>query len=419
MRKTIFLFLLIGFISIPFFYNCSPSTFQVEKNLQGVGEISLALACGDRASGTRWWDLDTQTQSYSCPSGNTIQVRYYIEKRCDNGIILPTGQRVLDSTGPTCAGVCQSQTQAWTVSEGHLQQTISCSNGQAFNNIYERLVEYRCENNSAVSTGNVQTGALVSGQSCSIPGAPCGNDVSGTPRAEGSVWQERISDATNTSACPNGGAGTISVNCEQYLEFQCTSGLKQLTTRQIVTMNCLPTSTCSTAPASCSTESGPRQDQESWTSRIYPNFEDPGVCALGGDLMISSARLQTYTCNNGAVVAQQVVRGQNMSQVGQCAPKACVITNGTGQQNWMADTSSPGAGGQWGVCYATSCSSGYEIYNGQCVVPCEPGQSRNPSGICQVQICINPGDSRTCYLSGGAAGTQTCDSTRTQWSTCQ
>lgn len=420
MRKYFLTVFFLAVCTTPFFYNCSPSSFSANKTAFNASEnATVGLACGSNLSGTRWWDLDNQTQTYTCPTGATIQVRYLVEKRCDNGITTVTGQRVVDTSGPTCPAACQSQTQKWTVAEGNLQQTVSCSNGQAFNNIYQRLVEYSCVNNAAVATGNVITGALVSGQSCSTPGVACGNDSSGNARTEGAVWQERINDATTTMACPNNATGNVTVRCEQYLEFQCVSGLKQLTTRQLVTLNCNPTNNCSTSPLACSTESGGRLNQETWTSRIYPDFIEPGVCTSGGDLMISSERLQTYQCNNGVVVPQQVVRGQPVSQSGQCAPLSCLVTNGSGRQSWVLDSTEPGAGGHWGVCSATSCETGFEIYNGLCVVPCPAGESHNPVGVCQVQVCINPGDTQSCYLPGGARGTQACDTTRTQWGPCQ
>lgn len=405
-------------LAIPMgFQNCTPSQFtnSTAEGKRALSSASVAMAsCNGHASGSRWWELDVNTETLACPGGNPIQLQYYLEKLCNNGVTTSTGQRVASGTNPVCQTVCQSQTTTWTSVEGQIQQTLSCSGGTTAPVVYERLVQYACVSNRPQATGTVTAGSRISGGCASSPSAnACVNSTNGQGQSEGAVWQEPTADLTYSQSCP--GSSTLAqYSCQRFFEYQCVGGTKQLTTREVVTMNCLATTACSNPTGSCSTESGTYANLATWTARISPDFSDPGNCTAGGDLVINSERMQSYQCSDGNVIAQQVVRGSTVSQTGQCGPKTCAVTNGTGQQNWTTI----GGVAQWGACTATTCNSGYELLNSQCLAVCPMGKIRNSTTlVCETPVCQVPGGTQVCAVPNGT-GLQTCSNDRMSWSAC-
>ncbi len=352
-------FLLIISVVVPVgFQNCSPA-FK-SASTEGMSSLSSmsVLSCGPQISGSRWWEQDPALESLTCGE-NIVPLRYYVEKTCSNGTEFVTGQRVADSSNPICQISCQSTTQPWTVAEGHMAIADICAGNIPVNAIYERKVQYTCVNGTPTATGQVQPGTKLAGGCQSNYDPPTCHDTSSQPQAEGMVWQERTSALTYNESCTG---GQRQVSCERYFEYHCSGGVKHLTSRAVVSMNCSSTSQC-TSSASCTSNGKTYAHLATWSERIQPDFVDAGTCVNGGDLMITSKRMQTYQCNNGSVVAQQVVRGANVSQIGQCGPKSCSMANGTGQQKWV----NVSGAAQWGACEAASCLAGYVIENGVCV----------------------------------------------------
>ena len=365
MNKTFakIVFLLFAIIIPLGFQNCSPSSFNT-SSLSSTGALSLSSqsvsSCGSHASGSRWWEEDPVIEPVTCGS-HVLPHRYYVEKTCNNGTTFATGQRVADSTNPICQTSCQSTTQPWTVTEGYIQIADMCTGGVAVNAIYKRQVQYSCVNNVPTATGQVIPGDKIAGGCLSNSNPPTCQNATGQTQAEGMVWQERTTNFTYNESCTG---GQRQVSCERYFEYRCTGGVKQFTSRAVVSMNCQASSQCTTPTASCTTTSGTHSHLSTWTERVNPDFVDAGTCTNGGDLMITSERLQTYQCNNGTVVSQQVVRGANISSIGQCGPKSCTLANGTGEQRWVTVSGSA----QWSACEATSCNSGYVSQGGACVL---------------------------------------------------
>lgn len=357
--KLCFLFLAV---IVPLgFQNCTPAF----KAIDSVGTKSLsslsAKACGEQVSGSRWWEVDSEIEVLTCGNNHNLPQRYYIEKSCDNGVIFATGQRIADSTNPVCQTACQFLTQTWTVNEGYINLPDICNGGVAVNAFYERKAQYKCVNSVPVATGTFTPGAKIAGGCDSTGAAPTCKNASSQAQAEGMVWQERLGNYSFTQGCLG---GNTQLTCERHFEFQCAKNVKQLTSRGAVLLNCQSNSQCPQQAASCQTSEGLRTHLSTWTKRISPDFTDAGPCAQGGDLMITSERLQTYKCDNGTIYEQQVVRGANIAQIGQCGPKSCTMASGTGQQKWVT----VGSSSQWGPCEATTCQAGYKIDDNVCVL---------------------------------------------------
>ncbi len=362
--RSLISILIIGLIAVPFFNNCSPTEFSnAQETPDNLSLAAQAVACGTKTSGSRWWELDVRTRSHTCPSGTIIQTRYNIEKICSNGEVMETGQSLIDSVSPQCVGPCVSKSAKWFMTEGAVREPLNCQNGQVFNNIYQRLVEYRCVKNISTPTGVIKTGALLLGETCSSAGTICGNDAGGVARAEGAIWQEPIHNLVITQNCPNNARGVVQLDCERLIEYKCSNGLRRLTERMPVTLSCASTNDCSSAPPTCDFEGATKQYGEVWHKRIAPDFSNMGACTEGGDFIITSQRLQSYMCHNGEVQAQSVLRGATIRQTGRCGPKPCPIVYGTGQQNWEVTS----AGGGWGTCMAIRCHRNYMRVNNQCV----------------------------------------------------
>lgn len=413
LKNTFFKILLLVFaLAIPIgFQNCSGP-------LNG-GDTKVALSSmmgicdGDHVQGSRWWELDLESERVTCLAGNTIQLNYYVEKTCDNGITKLTGQRIASGTNPSCQEICQSNTSKWTMIESQVQKTVTCPDGSQGVNTYDRKVEYSCVNSVATPTGVVTEGDLL-GSSCPIQDASSCKDANGVLQQEGSVWQERTTDFKYTQPCP-GSKISSEVVCQRFVEYECINGKKQMSSRDVVTLNCSATPACANPVGTCAMPNGGLAlSKSTWSSRITPDFVDKGVCQYGGDLMITSQRLQTYKCSSGAIVAQQVVRGSTISQTGICGPKACAAPNGIGQQSWVTTGATP----QWGLCLAVSCNAGYELAQGVCLAPCPAGLVRNSALTCQAPTCA-PGDMQACDLSEGKVGTQSCNADRISWGTCK
>lgn len=417
-KKSWKLFWLGLALAIPMgFQNCTPSQFNntTADAKKALSSSSLATAsCDNHASGTRWWELDPVSENSVCPGGSIIQLRYYSEKLCNNGVTSTTGQRVADSTNPVCQTVCQSTTAAWNAVEGQIQQTVSCSGNTTASEVHERLVQYTCVNNTPRASGQIMVGNKISGGCASNPASnPCVNSVTGATQAEGTIWQEPTTALTYAQACTSNTSASAQYSCERFFEYQCLNSTKQLTTREVVIMNCNATTTCPSSAGSCSTETGTYANLATWSKRISPDFVDPGNCANGGDLSITSERLQTYSCNNGAVIPQQVVRGSEVSHTGSCGPRDCTVSHGSGRQQWTTVNGTA----QWGACVAETCDSGYELLQAQCLKKCSSGQVRNSiSLVCQTPVCAS-GAKQSCSVANGA-GEQSCNSDRMGWGSC-
>lgn len=356
--KFVFLFLAI---IIPIgFQNCSPSQFKSDTFGTSALSSQNVSGCGNQASGSRWWEADPMIEPLTCGS-HILPLRYYLEKTCSNGTTFATGQRVADSTNPICQTGCQSTTQPWTVVEGHIAIADMCTGGIPVNALYERRVQYSCVNNAPVATGQVLPGNKIAGGCLSNMNPPPCQNANSQTQAEGMVWQERTTNFTYDESCSG---GQRQVSCERYFEYQCTGGVKQFTSRAVVSMNCQTSSQCTAPTASCTSPGGSRPHMSTWSERISPDFVDAGTCAQGGDLMITSERLQTYQCNNGTVVPQQVVRGINIDSIGQCGPKTCALANGVGEQTWVNVSGTA----QWSSCNAVTCNAGYIKESGACVL---------------------------------------------------
>lgn len=405
----------LAILTVVTYQNCAPTKFtamgEMEETLPSGLSVLSPESCGQHASGSRWWEVDPNTETASCPGGSSIELRYQVEKLCDNGTITLTGQRITDSSNPTCPSLCQSQTAPWNVEDGIMQQVVNCPGSTTAVEIHERLVQYTCVNGSPQATGTISPGDLVAGGCPAVPTNPCVNSTNGQMQSEGTIWQEPIADYTYSQAC-EGSSVRSQHTCDRFIEYQCLQNMKQLTNREVVTLNCQQTVACPVTYDSCSSESGTHPHLSTWTRRIAPDFSDPGNCTAGGDLFITSERLQTYQCNDGNVIAQQVVRGATIGQTGQCGPRACSYPNGTGRQNWISTTS------QWGACEPIACNSGYELLQRQCLANCASNQVRNPTTLaCETLVCSTAGESRSCPVQNGT-GSQTCSSDRLSWGSC-